>query len=350
MNILVISDAKPGHQNQSLGIAERLPGARIHIVTHKLKESLSESLLRWRVGRSHGRMKPEAARRTLARLIPEETLNGIKSFSPQLVISTGTTSASVNLLCKSYFKIPSVCIMRPYLIPLDSFDLAVLPAHDAAPDLPNIVRLVITPNRASPELAKSEAREFSTRTGHRPDLKYLGVIIGGEARGMRFPSDECLAMLETCYRWAVENDIILLITTSRRTGDALEAAIEERWGDNPHTGYLLLAGRDKENPTYAFHGLAGRALITADSVSMVSEAIYAGVKPIVLDLSGGAAERGKRGRFYNGLRQGDYVDFIGGYGKLVEALRRSVPFSGAGVPHELGVCLEKIAGLVGRGK
>lgn len=347
MNILIISDGKPGHQNQSLGIAERLPGARIHLLKHDLQEGLREGLLRWRIGRSGGKIKHDDSRDHIGRIITREEFDDVKRFAPSLVISTGTTSSGLNLLFKAYFGIPSVCIMRPSLVPLKAFDLVILPVHDYAPELPNIVRLVITPNRASPEMVRKEAGEFAQRTGHRKGGKYLGIIIGGQAKGMPLNPETCLHMIAECYRWAHENDIILFVTTSRRTGNALESAIEEQWGDNPHTGYLLLAGRDRENPTYAFHGLAGRALITADSVSMVSEAIYAGLKPVVIDLSGGGAGRRKRGRFYDGLKSGGYIRFISGTGGLVDALEADVPFSGTGVPDELKVCLERIGKLVG---
>jgi len=347
LNILIISDGKPGHQNQSLGIAERLPGAKALLFKHGLTEGLGEGLLRWGIGRARGKITPALARARLDEIVAGDKYKEIEIFAPELIISTGTTSATVNLLFKALFNVPSVCIMRPSLIPLSSFDLVILPAHDLAPEASNIVRLVITPNRASPEMAKAEAEKFSQRTGLKAGGNYLGIVVGGKAKGMAFDHDACLDMLDSCYKWAGENDIILLLSTSRRTGSALESAIEERWGKDAHTGYLLLAGRDRENPTYAFHGLAGRALITADSVSMVSEAIYAGVKPVVVDISNGGASRGKRGRFYEGLKSGRYIDFINGAEGIIGALQMSRPSAGAGVPDELKLCLRRIIELVG---
>jgi mitochondrial fission protein ELM1 len=346
MNILIISDGKPGHQNQSLGIAERLPDAKALLFKHGLKEGFREGLLRWGIGRTKGRIKPNIAGAKLREIVTPKEIGEIARFEPHLVISAGSTSASVNLLFKGLFGVPSVCIMRPSLIPLSSFDIVILPAHDAAPDWPNVVRLVITPNMAYPEMARREADEFSARTGLPADGRYFTIVIGGKAKGMPFDKDACLDMLEACYRWADENDIILLLTTSRRTGSALERAIEERWGDDVHTGYMLLAGRDPENPTYGFYGLSGRALITADSMSMVSEAIYAGLRPVVVDLGAGAAKKGKRGRFYEGLRSGAYIDFAGSPDGITRALSRTNAFTGAGVPGELKACLKRIVDLM----
>ncbi len=346
MNVLIVSDGKPGHQNQSLGIVERLPGAKGLLFKHGLKEGLREGLLRWGVGRTRGNIKREIAKRKLKEIISVDEFKEIIRFNPGLVISAGSISATVNLLFKSIFKIPSVCIMRPSLIPLTAFDLAIIPAHDAAPEYPNVIRLVVTPNRTSPEMAKKEADEFSERTGLENTGKYLGVIIGGKAKGMPFEPGRCIHMLEAVYWWARENDIILLMTTSRRTGDGVESEIENKWADDPVTGYMLLAGRDAENPTYAFHGLSGRALITADSMSMVSEAIYAGLRPVVYDVSAGGAMRGKRGRFYDGLRGAGYIDFIDKPEDIPRALKRAEPFSGGGVPDELKGCLRRIVELV----
>ncbi len=346
MNILVISDGKPGHQNQSLGIAERLPGANVLLFKHGLHENLSEARFRWGIGRTHGNIKLNTAKARLAEIASPAELEEIAKFKPYLIISAGTTSASVNLLFKRVFGIPSICIMRPSLIPMDSFDLVILPAHDAAPELPNIQRLVITPNRAYPEMSKKEAEDFAARTGNSPERKYLGIVIGGKAKGLGFDEAACLDMLGTCYRWASEHDIILLMTTSRRTGGPLEEAIEKRWGGDPRVGYMLLAGRDPENPTYAFYGLAGRTLITSDSMSMVSEAIYAGLRPIVVDLSGGAIGKGKRGRFYDGLVGGRFIDLVSSPDDLPRVLSYSKPFAGTGVPNELKRCLQRIVSLV----
>ena len=346
INVLIVSDGKPGHQNQSLGIVERLPGAKAQLFTHGLKEGLREGLLRWGVGRTRGNIKPDIAKRKLMEIATVDELKEIVRFAPDLIISAGSTSATVNLLFKSILGIPSVCIMRPSLIPLSAFDLAIIPAHDAAPDLPNVVRTVITPNRALPEMASKEAEEFATRTGHKKGGKYLGIIIGGKAKGMPFESRRCIHMLEAVYWWARENDIILLLTTSRRTGSGVESEIEKRWDEDPVTGYMLLAGRDTENPTYAFHGLSGRALITADSMSMVSEAIYAGLKPVVYDISAGGARKGKRGRFYDGLIDAGYIDLIDKAEDIPRTLNRAKPFSGGGVPDELKECVRRIMKIV----
>jgi len=84
IHVLIISDDKPGHQNQSLGIVEKLPGAKALLFKHGLKEGLREGLLRWGVGRTRGNIKPEIAKRKLKEIISVGEL-GEEDFGPGMM-------------------------------------------------------------------------------------------------------------------------------------------------------------------------------------------------------------------------------------------------------------------------
>jgi hypothetical protein len=76
----------------------------------------------------------------------------------------------------------------------------------------------------------------------------------------------------------------LMVSTSRRSGAALTAAVKERLQDVPH---VLWEGQG-ENPYFAYLGLADYIVVTCDSVSMVTEACATGKPVYVIDLPGGS--------------------------------------------------------------
>ena len=73
----------------------------------------------------------------------------------------------------------------------------------------------------------------------------------------------------------------ILVTTSRRTGEEAQNIIMQKLKDIP--SYTYIWGEKKENPLLGFYACADRIVVTADSVSMCSEACGTG-KPVLLFL------------------------------------------------------------------
>ena len=88
---MAISDGKPGHENQSLGIAENLPNPDILLLKHNLKEGFSEAVLRCRVRFLSGpKSNPE---NFLRKIFTENEIQRLKDHNPKAIISAGTLSA-----------------------------------------------------------------------------------------------------------------------------------------------------------------------------------------------------------------------------------------------------------------
>ena len=86
------------------------------------------------------------------------------------------------------------------------------------------------------------------------------------------------------------------MTPSRRTGAAGLAVLRERFAGLP--GRIWDGTGD--NPYYAYLAVADAVLVTADSVSMVSEAAATGKPVHILPLPGGDA---KFARFHEAMRE-----------------------------------------------
>jgi hypothetical protein len=85
------------------------------------------------------------------------------------------------------------------------------------------------------------------------------------------------------------------VTPSRRTGAAGVALLRERLAGSR----TIIWDGSGENPYFAFLALADAFMVTADSVSMISEAAATGKPVHILDLDGGNP---KFARFHAAMR------------------------------------------------
>jgi mitochondrial fission protein ELM1 len=87
-----------------------------------------------------------------------------------------------------------------------------------------------------------------------------------------------------------------VVTPSRRTGEAGLTVLRERLAELP----VAIWDGAGDNPYYAYLAIADALLVTADSVSMVSEAAATGKPVHILGLDGGDA---KFARFHETMRK-----------------------------------------------
>jgi mitochondrial fission protein ELM1 len=189
-----------------------------------------------------------------------------------------------------------------------TFDLIAVPHHDPARGK-KIVITSAAPNMITPELLQSAREKWA------PVLEPLrgprvAILIGGNSKAHKLTAAR---MKSFCAQLKGLMDVgdSLMITASRRTGDENRALLEKSlpgaliWngtGDNPYHGYLAWADY---------------ILVTADSVSMISEAATTGKPVYIVPLDGGSARfdrfyehlirRGVVRRFEGHLAPYDYV-------------------------------------------
>lgn len=302
--VVIISDGKPGHENQSLGIAEQLPNADILLLRHTLKESLFEALLRLQIRFSIGtKSNPE---KFLSRIFKAEEIQRIKQHKPKAIISAGTLSAAPCIAVGYLTGAVSCVCMKPSFLPLDMFDLAVVPAHDNPPDKPNIFVTLAAPNRVTPELLESESQNWSNEFP--PDERnVISWIVGGPSSSVKFEGNHVLKGIESTLAWASDNGWSVWLSTARRTPIELENEIENLGEKYKSLTWTLLWHRDNRNPLYGMFHRSKIAIVTSDSVSMIAEAASAGKGPIVFQSSDHSKSSGsKHDRMVDGLIEAGY--------------------------------------------
>lgn len=275
-HIVVISDGIRGHYHQSLGIAQwlvRLGGGTIDATLTVPKLSGPEKLMKLKLF-VHGLAVHDAT-------YAHGWLKSVKmpeyEYHPHtLFISAGSSAAPFCLALAKYTGNKSAVVMTPSVLGTKPFDFAIIPEHDKHdPKATNILTTLGAPNYIyPPELELVGSNFFAGRDfgGN----KVVAVLVGGSDANYK-PSAEWAE--ETLGPLRYMEGIKILLTTSRRSGRALDEAVEKMFVNSSALGYMLiLSKKPRVNALTAMMGKATHVLVTEDSVSMVSEAVTAGFK------------------------------------------------------------------------
>ncbi len=240
--VWVVSDGKPGHVNQSLGLAEALARAT-PTAMHTLP-----ALPAWRAGLA-----------LLSKRAPGAALP-----APDLVVGAGHATHLTLLAVRRARGGRAVVLMKPSL-PRSAFDLCIVPEHDGvAPDDRTLVSEgALNRIRPSPPADRTAARGL--------------ILIGGVSPHFEWDSDAILLQIRSIL--ARTPDMEWTLTTSRRTPEDFLAHLpaDSRLAVVPHTA---------TSPDWLPAQLAqsGTVWVTPDSASMVFEALSAGADVGVFDL------------------------------------------------------------------
>lgn len=230
-----LTDGKPGHEKQSLGLARALD-ALAGADCHDLRVSGGAAAFAdWLLGR-----------------FP----TGQDLPSPDLILAAGHATHVPALAARRARGGRIVMLMRPSL-PLALFDLCLIPAHGRPPESPNVVITQGVLNAVAAKGAADPGRGL--------------ILIGGPSRHYRW--DDAALAAQVRELLVAQPNLGWTLTTSRRTPASFLTALGAPAGLDirPHT--LTPAG-------WLEQALSGSAQVwvSPDSVSMIYEALTAGCR------------------------------------------------------------------------
>ena len=279
----VLSDGKPGHQNPCLGLAEAM--------------GLEPTLKRLQPRPPWSLLPPQLWLAPFLAVGPRS--DPLAPPWPDALIAAGrqTVALSIAIRRRSRGRTFTVQLLDPTVRP-DRFDLVVAPQHDRLSG-PNVISTIGALNRVTPERLAAAGQLLAESVAHLPTPR-VAVMVGGASKRHRMDAAVASDIGERLAVFARAAGAGLMVTPSRRTGRANEAALRARldgtaaviWdgaGDNPYFGYLALADA---------------IVVTSDSVAMTCEALATGKPVLIVDLPGGDA---KFDRFHEGLRSAGYT-------------------------------------------
>lgn len=275
----VLSDGKPGMENQCLGLAEAL--------------GLSPVVKRVAIRNPWRSLPPQLW------FAPMRALSGVSDRLtppwPDLLIATGrqTVAPALAIRKASRGRTFTVQIQNPVVSP-DRFDLVVAPRHDRLTGA-NVLQTYGGLNRLSQTTLKDAGAQFAPDLAHLP-RPLLAVLIGGSNKVYRMTDKTTRTLAEHLRTMAETSGCGLALTASRRTGPENLGHLKQALSGLPAVWY----DGDGPNPYLGWLALADAFVATSDSVNMVSEACSTGKPVFVHHLPGGNA---KFDRFHTALAE-----------------------------------------------
>ncbi len=259
----VVTEGYVGLQNQALGVAEALGLAPV--------------------------MKTVAARQPWRSLPPRLWINrvGFRALTgdlappwPDAIVSCGGQAALAAYLVRQWSegRTFTIHIQKPAL-PARDFDVLVVPKHDGMTG-PNVIATEGAVHRVTREKLATAAADLAKRYGHLAK-PCVAVLIGGSNNRYRLTAERMRTLASQLAALA-KGGAGLMITPSRRTEPEAARILAEALAG---TGAAIWDGQG-ENPYFGMLGLADAILVTRDSVSMTSEAVFTGKPVHVIDLDG----------------------------------------------------------------
>lgn len=247
MRALILSDKRAGHESQSVAFC-RLKGYEFEIVQVKFKNKFFKIFT-----------YIFDFFKIYKQIFECEVKKGY-----DLVVSAGSSTYYANKFYAKKFGIKNIALMMPKGFRKD-FSYIFATKNDAKKKLPNLVVLPVNLNFL-------EKKEFYT-----PNKKAISFIIGGDNKIFKITPDILDTIDEIMAKFS---DYECMITTSPRTPKWLENELKKR-----NFSFSVWFSENKINPIYDFTHKSEFIFITADSVSMISEAVCNGVANVcVLEL------------------------------------------------------------------
>ena len=236
VKILILSDGKAGHVNQSIAFA-KLKHLNFDIITINNHVKFLTYMLDF-----------------FHIYINLFSLH-VKDKNYKAVVSTGSSTYYATKYLAKKLGIKSIAIMLPRGFRYSDFDTIIASSHDEPPQTPNIISMPLS-------LSISEPKGLVKKTTQ----KALGIIIGGSNAIFTMDEKSIKESLDKIFKDYPNH--LKYITTSRRTPPHIDDLLE-----NYSFDYEIIYSKNSTiNPIADFLMTCDELFITIDSTSMLSEA------------------------------------------------------------------------------
>ena len=293
--VWALTDDRAGNRSQCLGVADALG------IDYQIKE----------IGYGPWAALPNALLGASFTGLTADSRLGLHPPWPDVVIAAGRRTAPVARKIRSLARRDGVdCFLAQVMDPggaMGGFGLLAVPRHDGDISGANILTITGAPHQLTENRLIEEAGRWRGRFDELAK-PWIALIVGGSTRRRTFTSDMARELAARASKMALLAGGSLLVTTSRRTGEATEALIEAITA--PARMFRWSGDGAQENPYHAYLALADGVIVTGDSSSMCSEAC-AGTGPVYIYAPPGLTAP-KHARLHQDLYQQGFARPLGG--------------------------------------
>ena len=289
--VLILTDGKAGHENQSKAFARAL-GCEFDLVEVHFKSKFHKTL---------SYLLDRTGVRTMTLLSTAVDCNRLQP-KPVAVIGTGSGTFYATKAMARKLGVKCGVVLYPRGYDIASFDCVLAPAFDRPKSAANVIEIPANLVANDEAFYEKGVEAFRERHAGSAD-NAIAVIVGGPNKCSTMTPAWMKAQLDAIFKpQASSLKPEFWVTTSRRTPPEVEAVVDSYPWD-----YKLLYSKDHFNPIPAFVKLAKKLYVTAESTGMLSESCTFGTAEVVAldNLNPGPH---KFRRFVDDLRKGGYVD------------------------------------------
>jgi hypothetical protein len=270
--IWIISEGSPGHISQSKGLVAalaKLTALEVAIVqTRPQFKGFVRTLVRLWMGRRGKALSGKFLSRWLGCEIPAAAPH------PDLIVASGGKAVFAARSLAVKFSAPLVFIgeRKPY--PSQWFHTVFTPSAAETGVSDVLIELIPT------QVTRARVEQAAADWGERPEGKLWAMVIGGVSPSHRYRKSDWEALAAAMNSLARREGLRWLVTTSRRTGTEVETWLCAAL-DPAAIAAAVWWAQKPERKMAAFLGAAECAVVTQDSVTMVTEAVASG-RPVVV--------------------------------------------------------------------
>lgn len=277
LNIWVMTSGAAGMRSQVLGLANAISRISPAIITEKII-----NLTPW-ASLLPGHLNPAPLKglsKNSSPLLPPW---------PDILISSGRRSSgpSIAIGKQNNGKTYRVHIQNPQT-PTGYFNLVASMVHDNLKGK-NVVDTKTALHRLDHTLLQQEKNKWNTIWFNTDNLlnnnsaPILGILLGGKNKKYGFDQERVKSLLELIHITRAQTNATILITPSSRTELFVTEALEKAFHNDPK---IWIWNKTGENPYQGILTNADHLLVTADSVSMISESLYTKAPVHIFPLNG----------------------------------------------------------------
>ena len=312
--ILILSDGKPGHLRQSECLAKILSskliarGLKTHLQIHevKFKNNFAGRILNL-ITFFSGKFPSWLYFENLRLALTSESWGILAQSKSNFIISSGTQLSAVNYLMAKQNQAKSLVLMRPGILGIKRFDLVVVPQHDRPILRKNLLITSGALNLIDQNYLTEKSRGLLLSGLITDTLAFLkiGVLIGGKSKHCSFSGQFVKQLILQLKQVANDLDADILLTTSRRTTKDVEQVIKDELKSFARAKLLVIANESNYPDVLGgILGLSNVIVVSAESISMISEAVASGKYVIVFNLPGLSK---KHQRFLKNYQEQKYI-------------------------------------------
>jgi KDO2-lipid IV(A) lauroyltransferase len=315
--ILVLDDGKKGHLKQSMAVVKQIRRYREdegfapeHLVVETVRIRFKSKALKT----VFNFLTPVLTTflqlhiKLLAKVLEKESYENAINRYADVIVSCGSTLFGVNKALKMENSARNVTVLDPGSLNRASFNLIVLPRHDASDNdeaKDNVAVTDLAPNLIDAE-SISRFKPSVSKTG-----KKIGLLLGGDNPCFGFGKALTKDIAKNIKIACEQLDGYAHITTSRRTPSAAEEVLAEEFDSFPRLAEFISGKDDKDEHTVEkILAVSDIVIVSGESISMVSEAVSSG-RPVMVFMPDKKSEKiTKYEKFVEELRERGYLVIV----------------------------------------